>query len=105
MVLPETVGEFIGIFANEKRIFEGDKIRYANRLDYEFYLESLEHPEDYEECDYSNIWSYDIVDNELYFDYPAYDLRNNNFDINGLSELLNGDWFFEVIGNIFEDEV
>lgn len=105
-VIPETVGQYIGLTdKNGKKIFEGDIIRYADNDEYEMYLESLECPEEYEGVDFSRMWT---VDEVVYGDkigYPAFDLNAHDFECNGLAALSEsgGQWFYEVIGNIHDN--
>lgn len=104
-VIPETVGPYIGLTdTNGKKIFKGDIIRYAVIDEYKNYCESLIRPEEYEGVDFSEMWDMDTV---VYCDkmnYPAFDLNNNNFECNGIAELLSsGEYFCEVIGNIYDD--
>ena len=103
---PKTVGQYTGLTdKNGKKIFEGDIIRYADNDEYEMYLESLEFPEEYEGADFSRMWT---VDEVVYGDkigYPAFDLNAHDFECNGLAELSEsgGQWFYEVIGNIYDN--
>lgn len=104
-VIPETVGRYIGLSdTNGKKIFEGDIIRYADNDEYKNYCESLVLPEEYEGVDFSEMWEIDTV---VYCDkmnYPAFDLNNNNFECNGIAELLSsGEYFCQVIGNVYDD--
>lgn len=102
-VITETVGQYTGLTdKNGKKVFNGDIIRYADRLAFNCYSESIEAPEEYDGCYYEDIFTTDEVVYGIYYDYPAFDLKNHDFDCNGLSELCNGDWHFEVIGNIHE---
>ena len=104
-VIPETVGRYIGLSdANGKKIFEGDIIRYADIDEYKNYCESLVLPEEYEGVDFSQMWDIDKV---VYCDktnYPAFDLSDHNFECNGLAGLISsGEYFYEVIGNIYDN--
>lgn len=104
-VIPETVGAYIGLTdTNGKKIFKGDIIRYADIDEYKNYCESLVLPEEYEGVDFSEMWEIDTV---VYCDkmnYPAFDLNNNNFECNGIAELISsGEYFYEVIGNIYDN--
>lgn len=101
---PETVGQYTGLKdRNGKRIFEGDILRFGLFYDYMCYLESLEHPEHYD----NNVCDTDIdVDVVVWgcdWDYPAFDLKNHQFDCNGLAQLLCGGYEYEVIGNIHDN--
>jgi uncharacterized phage protein (TIGR01671 family) len=101
-VFPETIGQFTGLTdKNGKKIFEGDILRWIDRTDYNCHLESLECPEEYEGWNFRFDTAVIVWGEEL--DYPAFDLSDHDFDCNGLSELINGDWFFEVIGNIHDN--
>lgn len=103
-VIPETVGQYTGLKdRNGKEIYEGDIIAFAESLDHEMYLESLDSPnEQYDElhdeqrCVTKII--YGIAD-----DYPAFDLDEHDFEINGLSALVNYSYWYEIIGNIHEN--
>ena len=102
---PSTVGQYTGLTdKNGKRVFEGDIIRYADKLDYEMYKESLEAPEAYEGVDFSDLWTVDKVVYGIEWGYPAFDLCNHEFDCNGLSELSESmDYHYEVIGTIHDN--
>lgn len=104
-VIPETVGQYTGLKdKNGRRIFEGDIIKYADAYDYNCYLESLERPEDYEGCNYSDIFTTDEVVYGIAIGYPAFDLNKHDFDCNGLSELIESmQYHYEVIGNIHDN--
>lgn len=102
---PETVGQFTGLTdCNGKKIFEGDIIRYADYDEYQHYLESLKHPEEYEGINFENLWTVDEITYGIKIDYPAFDLNKNDFECNGLAELkCAGQWYYEVIGNIHDN--
>jgi uncharacterized phage protein (TIGR01671 family) len=73
---------------NGKLIFEGDIVRYA-----EYEIEEIK-PE----------WKYTEIVWGGSFDYPAFDLKQHNFDSNGLSEIFACGWTIEVIGNIYQNK-
>lgn len=104
-VIPETVGEYTGLKdKNGNKIFEGDIIRYAFEDEYRYYTESLENPEDYEGISFNDLWTIDEVVYGLNIGYPAFDLSNHNWEVNGLSNLNDsGQYFYEVIGNIHDN--
>lgn len=80
-VLPETVGQYIGLTdKNGTKIFEGDII---------------------ESCEYDDIYAVKYFDSA---DYPAFDCVPEiiNCDCNGLSYLINVEGC-EVIGNIHDN--
>ena len=102
---PETVGQYTGLTDNNgRKIFEGDIIRYADEYEHQCYLESLEHPEEYDGVDFSDMWTIDKVVYCVENGYPAFDLCKHDFEINGLSALDNSrQFYFEVIGNIYDN--
>ena len=101
---PETVCQYTGLKdSKDNKVFEGDIVKYADRLDYERYMESLENPEKDEECNYSDIFTVDEVIYGDFYSYPAFDLDHHDFECNALSELNNGNWHYETIGNIFDN--
>lgn len=100
----ETVGQYTGLTdKNGTKIFEGDIIRYADRYEYAMYLESLECPEEYEGVSFEKMWRIEEVVYGSEVDYPAFDLKGHDFECNGLSGLLGGEYYFEVIGNIHDN--
>ena len=101
---PATVGQFTGLTdKNGKKIFEGDIVRYGMIYDFECYLESLENPDAYdgEVCDHDI--EVDVVEWCLGYDYPAFDLKKHQFECNGLSQIMCGDYEYEIIGNIHDN--
>lgn len=105
IVIPETVGQYTGLTdINGKKIFEGDIIRYADMYDYNCYLESLDNVEAYDGVDYGNIWTVDEVVYGIKVGYPAFDLNRHDFEVNGLSELVESRQYqYEVVGNIYDN--
>ena len=104
LVDPDTVGQFTGLTdKNGKKIFEGDIVRYGMIYDFECYLESLENPDAYdgEVCDHDI--EVDVVEWCLGYDYPAFDLKKHQFECNGLSQIMCGDYEYEIIGNIHDN--
>ncbi len=72
---------------NGKLIYKGDIVRYAE----------VEFEEDTEREIAEVIWGGD-------YHYPAFDLKNKDFDgMNALSYLFGDGWTVEIIGNIYED--
>lgn len=104
-VKPETVGQFTGLSDDKgNKIFDGDIIRYADIYDYNCYTESIDNPEEYEGIDMDNIWTVDEVAYGIKDGYPAFDLENNDFEVNGLCMLKEScQYFYEVIGNIYDN--
>lgn len=104
-VIPETIGQYTGLCdKNGIKIFEGDIIRYADMYDYNCYLESLDNLEAYYDVDLGNIWTVDYVVYGIKVGYPAFDLNNHDWEINGLSNLNEScQYFYEVIGNIHDN--
>lgn len=100
-----TVGEWTGLKdKNGKKIFEGDIVRYAYLDEYRCYLESLESPEDYEGCNFDNMWTIDVVVYCINIGYPAFDLNGHDWEVNGLSNLSEStEYYFEVIGNVHDN--
>ena len=73
---------------NGKLIYEGDIVRYT-----EYEIDDIE-PE-WEQTEI--VWGGN-------HDYPAFDLKQNEFDCNGLAYIFNEGWTIEVIGNIYENK-
>lgn len=104
-VVPETVGQYTGLKDKSGvKIFEGDIVRYAYLDEYRCYLESLESPEDYEGCNFDNMWTIDVVVCCINIGYPAFDLNRHDWEVNGLSKLSEStEYYFEVIGNVHDN--
>lgn len=104
-VIPETIGQYTGLTdSNGKKIFEGDIIRYADKYDYNCYLESLDNAEAYDDVDFGNILTIDEVVYGVEVGYPAFDLNKHDWEVNGLSNLNEScQYFYEVIGNIHDN--
>ena len=85
MVDPETVGEYTGLTdKNGKRIFEGDIVRYRP----EYWCEPLQSVVEY----YADKWN-----------YPAFDLKDHDYEGNGLQFAHEEGVWLEVIGNIHDN--
>lgn len=104
-VISDSVGQYTGLKdKNGKQIFEGDIVRYGFLCDYNCYLESLDYPEDYEGCDFSNDIKITTVKWYGEGGCPAFDLENHDFESNGLSYMeAYDDCVIEVIGNIHDN--
>ena len=103
-VIPETVGQYTGLTDSEgNKIFEGDVIKYADKLSYDCYIEQQS---DYIDGAFDNLFHYGEVEYGLEYGYPAFDLSYHHFESNGLQELSeSGDWHYVVIGNIHDREL
>ena len=85
IVDPETVGQYTGLTdKNGKRIFEGDIVRY--RPEYWSYP----HHSVVEYC--ADKWN-----------YPAFDLKDHDYEGNGLQFAHEEGIWLEVIGNIHDN--
>ena len=74
---------------NKKLIYEGDIVRYS------------EYDND---VDCRAEWEYAEVVWGGNYDYPAFDLKDTDFDgTNGLSYIFGEGWTIEVCGNIYEN--
>jgi len=87
----ETVGQFIEeTDTNDNELYEGDIIKY---LDGEYETEDT--PEEDYLVDY-------IVWGGIHH-YPAFDLVNNHFEMNGIYEIWDGGFGVHKIGNIYDN--
>ena len=83
-VIPETVGQFTGLYDNKgTRIFEGDIVRYRP----EYWCEPLQSVVEY--C--ADKWN-----------YPAFDLKDHDYEANGL-QCANEEGCCEVIGTVYDN--
>lgn len=84
-VIPETVGQFTGLTdKNGKKIFEGDIVQYQP----EYATEPIHSVVEY------------CADK---FNYPAFDLKNHDYEANGLQCAHEEGVGCEVIGNIHDN--
>ena len=105
-VRPDTICQYTGLTdKNGKKVFEGDIFRYGQRFDYACYLESIEHPEEYDGKIYDTDIEIDVVEWGIDMDYPAFDFKNHQFECNGLAQIMCGDYEYEVIGNIHDNKL
>ena len=75
---------------NGKLIYEGDIVRYSE------YDNDVDCRAEWEYAEV--VWGGD-------WDYPAFDLKDTDFDgTNGLSYIFGEGWTIEVIGNIYENK-
>lgn len=82
---PETVGQFTGLKdQNGKKIFEGDIVRYQP----EYWCELMQSVVEY--C--ADKWN-----------YPAFDLKDHDYEGNGLQFAHEEGIWLEVIGNIHDN--
>jgi hypothetical protein len=106
-VIPETVGQFTGLTdKNGKKIFEWDRVRYGERIDFDCHEESIRYPEAYG----GKIYDIGIFEDVVVWcggnGYPAFDLENHDMECNALSVISEaGDYVIEVIGTVFDKEV
>ena len=89
--------------SNDKKIFEGDIIRYCDRLSYDCFEESIHYPEYYDGEVYDPNFRYGLIVYETEA-FSGFDIASHDFDCNGLSELIcSGDYYYEVVGNIYDN--
>lgn len=82
--------------SNGKLIYEGDIVKYADFDFHDFAFKDFVF-KDFETQQSVVIWG-------SKFDYPAFDLKDTDFDCtNGLSYIIGNCWYIEVIGNIHEN--
>ena len=74
---------------NGKLIYESDIVRYVS-----YVIDGIEPDWEYTEI----VWGGK-------YGYPAFDVKNNYFDCNGLSYIFNEDYVIEVVGNIYENKI
>lgn len=84
-VIPRTVGEYTGLKdQNAKKIFEGDIVRHRD----EFWRTPMQSVVEYG----ADKWN-----------YPAFDLKDNDYESNGLQLAHERDVELEVIGTIYDN--
>lgn len=82
---PETVGQYTGLKdTNGKKIFEGDIVRYKPK----HWCEPLKSVVEY--C--ADKWN-----------YPAFDLKDHDYAVNGLQRVVCEEEWCEVIGNKWDN--
>ena len=85
MVDPETVGEYTGLTdKNGKKIFEGDIVRYRP----EYWCEPQQSVVEY----YADKWN-----------YPAFDLKEHDYEVNGLQCAHEEGIGLKVVGNKWDN--
>lgn len=85
IVDPETVGQYTGLKdTNGKKIFEGDIVRYKPK----HWCEPLKSVVEY--C--ADKWN-----------YPAFDLKDHDYAVNGLQRVVCEEEWCEVIGNKWDN--
>lgn len=85
LVIPETVGQYTGLKdKNGKKIFEGDIVQY--------------------QPNYMSEPTYSVVEYCAdKYNYPAFDLKEHDYEANGLQCAHEDGIGCEVIGNIFDN--
>jgi len=88
----ESIRRYTGIKIEGKRLYEGDIIRYC-----ECYIPEFDGDEDINEWKTSEIiWCSELS-------YPAFDLKEHDFDTNGINALIVKGYTIEIIGNAIHE--
>lgn len=96
-VIPETVGQFTGLTANGKKIYEGDFVKIEHS-DYAFDRMALEYRKEKGVIAYDNIGSVGLIVGR----YKDENFWSDFFNVLGLTDQIES-WSFEVIGNIHDN--